>query len=326
VCADAGLSENTQKMRRMATLRTVALTTAACAATGVLVAAVVVGAGLYPVAANRPHWQIVYDLLDTALRQSVGLWSRGVTVPDLSSPALVPRGAACFRQHCVQCHGGPGVAQGEIGRSMQPLPGPLVDAHRRWQPGELYWITRNGIRMSGMPAWEFRLPDADLWALVAFMQRLPQMGPAEFAAATAGAATGEGGQPGAGRSTQWATAVAPIATTTTTTTACGFTAAQRDAVPERAPDVARGRRAMAQYACSACHTIPGVSGPAPQVGPPLAGLATRTVIAGKLANTTDNMVRWLRHPQQVDPLTSMPDLQVTEADARDMAAYLATLR
>ena len=61
-------------------------------------------------------------------------------------------------------------------------------------------------------------------------------------------------------------------------------------------------------------------------GPPLDGLATRSLIAGKLANTPENLVRWLRHPQKVDALTAMPDLEVTEADARDMAAYLATLR
>ena len=62
------------------------------------------------------------------------------------------------------------------------------------------------------------------------------------------------------------------------------------------------------------------------VGWPLDDLAARSLIAGKLANTPENMVRWLRHPQQVDALTAMPDLEVTEADARDMAAYLATLR
>jgi cytochrome c1 len=84
--------------------------------------------------------------------------------------------------------------------------------------------------------------------------------------------------------------------------------------------------ALYQYACSACHTIPGITGSSPQVGPPLDGLGSRTLIAGKLANTQENLVRWLRRPHQVDPLTAMPDLGVTEADARDIAAYLSTLR
>jgi cytochrome c2 len=98
-----------------------------------------------------------------------------------------------------------------------------------------------------------------------------------------------------------------------------------DAASGRAPDVARGKLALTQYACSACHTIPGVVSSSPQVGPPLAGLARRTVIAGRLPNTQDNLVRWLRHPKLIDPQTAMPDLEVSEVDARDMAAYLATL-
>jgi cytochrome c1 len=69
-----------------------------------------------------------------------------------------------------------------------------------------------------------------------------------------------------------------------------------------------------------------VTSSSPHVGPPLAGIAGRTLIAGKLANTPDNMVRWLRHTKEVDPMTAMPELGVTEQDARDIAAYLATLR
>ncbi|RZA13030.1 MAG: c-type cytochrome, partial [Proteobacteria bacterium] len=90
-------------------------------------------------------------------------------------------------------------------------------------------------------------------------------------------------------------------------------------------DMARGKRALYQYACNACHTIPGVTGSAPNVGPPLASMAKRQVIGGKLANTPDNMVRWLRHTREVDPLTAMPNMGMSERDARDVAAYLATL-
>lgn len=294
-------------MARMNPWRAVVLTLCSVAVAAAIGAAAFVWSGLYSVAATREHFQFVYSILETAMRQSVQRSARQVQVPpDLEAAVRVQRGAACFRDHCVQCHGAPGVAQGPIGRGMQPLPGPLVDAQLRWQPRELYWITRHGIRMSGMPAWEFRLAEEDLWALVAFVNRLPSMGPADYAAVTQ---AGYSGRPGAAA-----------------TPACGLSLAQRDAVPQRAPDLERGRTALSQYACAACHSIPGVTSSSPQVGPPLAGLATRTLIAGRLTNTPQNMVRWLRHPQQVDPLTAMPDLEVTEADARDMAAYLATLR
>jgi len=81
-----------------------------------------------------------------------------------------------------------------------------------------------------------------------------------------------------------------------------------------------------QYACNTCHTIPGITGSQPLVGPPLGGIASRQVIAGRLANTPANMVAWITHPQQIDPATAMPDLGVNGRDAVDMAAYLATLR
>jgi cytochrome c2 len=92
-----------------------------------------------------------------------------------------------------------------------------------------------------------------------------------------------------------------------------------------APDPRRGKHALAQYACHACHTIPGVTGSKVHIGPPLAGIASRTLIAGKLPNTPDNMVRWIRTPQLFDPRTAMPAMGVTERDARDIAAYLRKL-
>ena len=89
---------------------------------------------------------------------------------------------------------------------------------------------------------------------------------------------------------------------------------------------ARGQLALRMYGCHACHSIPGVTGLQPQVGPPLAGFASAQLIAGRLANTHDNLVAWIRHPQRIDPKTAMPDQGVTQVHAEEMAAYLATLR
>jgi cytochrome c1 len=72
--------------------------------------------------------------------------------------------------------------------------------------------------------------------------------------------------------------------------------------------------------------VPGVSGPGSNVGPRLDKIAKRTYVGGVLANTPDNMVRWLRDPQGVDPRTAMPNVGLSEADARDIAAYLYTLQ
>lgn len=84
----------------------------------------------------------------------------------------------------------------------------------------------------------------------------------------------------------------------------------------------RGRRLMHEYGCGACHTIPGVRGANALVGPPLATAGRRVYIAGILTNTPENLIRWIRDPPGVDPMTAMPNLNVTEPEARDIAAYL----
>ena len=88
----------------------------------------------------------------------------------------------------------------------------------------------------------------------------------------------------------------------------------------------RGKGAIERYGCGACHLVPGVSGARGKVGPSLAGIARRASLAGELANTPDNLLRWIENPQAVKPGTMMPNLGVSEPDARDIAAYLYTLR
>jgi cytochrome c len=89
---------------------------------------------------------------------------------------------------------------------------------------------------------------------------------------------------------------------------------------------ARGKEAIRRYGCEACHSIPGVVGARGQVGPPLDGIGNRTYLAGQLTNTPENMIRWIRDPQGIEPGTAMPELGVTEQDGKDIAAYLYTLR
>jgi cytochrome c2 len=87
-----------------------------------------------------------------------------------------------------------------------------------------------------------------------------------------------------------------------------------------------GRQLLSQYGCTACHVIPGVKGPKGMVGPSLDHIATRTYIAGKIQNTPQTMAQWLQNPQGFDPKNAMPNLGVTPDDARDMAAYLHSLK
>jgi cytochrome c2 len=91
-------------------------------------------------------------------------------------------------------------------------------------------------------------------------------------------------------------------------------------------DAAAGRQLVAEFGCASCHVVPGRRGPRGHVGPSLAGFGARGYIAGILPNTPDNLVRWLRDPPAVAPLTAMPELGLDERQARDIAAFLATLR
>lgn len=87
-----------------------------------------------------------------------------------------------------------------------------------------------------------------------------------------------------------------------------------------------GKQVIAQYKCGTCHTIPGVPHAHGVFGPPLNFLARRTIIAGNFPNTPDNLVRWIMAPQTMKPGTAMPDLGLDEQQARNVAAYLETLR
>lgn len=95
-----------------------------------------------------------------------------------------------------------------------------------------------------------------------------------------------------------------------------------DRVESDRADPDRGRRLIAERGCTACHTVPGVSGPASRVGPPLGNMARQAYVAGLLPNTPENLVRWLMDPPAVNPRTAMPDTGLQRADAEDIAAYL----
>ena len=248
--------------------------------------------GAYDVAASSPHFSQTYRVLEIAMRRSIKVRAERVKVPPLGAPSQVAAGLSHFHAHCAGCHGAPGIAPESFALGMAPPPANLVLTAREWQPAELFWTVKHGIKMSGMPAWSHRMSDDDIWALVAFMRTLPELSPQEYR--------------------QRIAALSPVP--------------HQDTIPVTGPpDAGRGRRAMEQYLCVTCHVIPGIVGSHSPVGPPLAGMARREFIAGVLTNTPENMIRWLRFPQEISPRNAMPNLGVTEAHARDIAAYLYAL-
>jgi cytochrome c len=108
--------------------------------------------------------------------------------------------------------------------------------------------------------------------------------------------------------------------------ACGQDARGVVLQAEHVGDPAEGRVAIERYGCGTCHVVPGVPGAIGAVGPPLTEYARRAYIAGNLQNSPENLIAWLQNPQAIEPGTAMPNLNVTEVDARNLTAYLATLR
>ncbi len=98
--------------------------------------------------------------------------------------------------------------------------------------------------------------------------------------------------------------------------ACGGQPSSKGQVQQQA------QVAIDTYGCGSCHTIPGIRGADGLVGPPLTQFHERPYIAGQIPNTPENLVHWIMNPQEIEPGTAMPDLDVTEEDARAIAAYL----
>ncbi|RBP40007.1 cytochrome c [Eoetvoesiella caeni] len=274
-------------------------TVAACVAVAAAGGALVVYTGVYDVGATTQHTAFVFQLLETSLRRSVKLRTADVPEPGLDDANRVESGFRIFREHCVQCHGAPGIAPQPFALGLTPTPASLVASAQEWSPAEIHWIIRNGIKMSGMPAWQYRMDDKEIWDVVAFMKVLPTLTPADYK--------------------QWDRQHVPAPAQP-----AGESGPASDS-GIRLGDAGAGRKALQQYLCVTCHVIPGVVGANYHVGPSLAGIADRKYIAGVLPNSPQNMLRWLRQPAEVDPLTAMPDLGISDQDARDIAAFLYTL-
>ena len=253
---------------------------------GAAVGATVLLSGALTTNATKQHFRATHRILELGLKYSVRAATDDLAVP-VTDAHMRARGAACFREHCTICHGAPGVAPEPFALGMMPVPASLTDAAASQPPEWLYHVTRKGIRMTGMPAWEYRLSDASLWSLVAFVESLPSLdvrGYREYMESTAGARC----EPRVSLP-----------------------------APEEGADVL-----LRQYACHSCHRIEGVVGPRVDTAPPLIDWAKRAYIAGVLPNTEDNLTRWIMDPAGVNPHTLMPDLGVAPEHARAMAKFL----
>jgi mono/diheme cytochrome c family protein len=149
--------------------------------------------GLYNVAAVQPHSPFIHWLLATMRDQSVAKHSQTIQSPSLSDPQLAQAGFREYHAMCFSCHSAPGDELSELAQGLNPPP-PKLDAEEVQvrSDAELYWIIKNGIRMTGMPAFGPTHKEETLWSIVAFLRRLPNLTPQEYKAMVEAAGLQEG--------------------------------------------------------------------------------------------------------------------------------------
>lgn len=160
----------------------------------VTAAAAFINSGVYDIAATTPHYDSTYKVVRRLMEQSIKRRAVEVKVPaDLDNPEKIHAGFKNFNAMCVACHVAPGAPPSEISKGLYPAPPNLAEAATAWKPAELYVIIKNGIKMSGMPAWEQSHSGDEIWALVAFLNALPAMTPDEYREAAEYVERQEGG-------------------------------------------------------------------------------------------------------------------------------------
>jgi mono/diheme cytochrome c family protein len=144
--------------------------------------------GLYDVGASSPHSEFVNWLLSTTARASIERHAKGVEVPGLGDEALALAGVNDFDSMCKGCHGAPGQDPEAMGQGLNPPAPDLAVSAADMTPAELFWVTKNGIKMTGMPAWGATHDDDAIWPVVALLQKLPDLDAAGYQTLLASAA------------------------------------------------------------------------------------------------------------------------------------------
>ena len=145
--------------------------------------------GLYNIGADDHHWRLTYRTLQTVRDRSIHVRSEHIKVPNLEDSQLILKGAGQYAAMCTGCHLAPGVQESEMREGMYPKPPNLSRMHVA--PQVAFWVIKHGIKMSAMPAWGASHDDSTIWSMVALLQKLPAMRPAQYKAIVAGAPADE---------------------------------------------------------------------------------------------------------------------------------------
>src|SRR5579864_6853818 len=142
--------------------------------------------GVYDIGADVPHTKPVFWLIDHFRDRAVDAHAAGVAPPaDLADPRRLAAGAQLYDKLCTGCHLGPGVERSDLSRGLYPKP-PQLAYGTDLTPAQQFWIVKHGLKLTGMPSWGKTHSDDEVWSLVAFLKKLPDLEPDQYKSLAAG--------------------------------------------------------------------------------------------------------------------------------------------
>jgi hypothetical protein len=136
--------------------------------------------GLFNVGASRPHTKLTEWITHETMIHSVRRQARSAIAPKDFTPTQLVEGFCAYEAHCVACHGAPAVPRQSWVSGLEPSPPYLLDATSQWTGPQLFWIAKNGIKMTGMPSWRASMSDAQIWNVVGFLEAMRRLPPRTY--------------------------------------------------------------------------------------------------------------------------------------------------
>jgi mono/diheme cytochrome c family protein len=131
--------------------------------------------GLYNVSAMNEDRGLMSWIFNTTKKKSIEQRIKDISVPDLNDSLMIKEGFEHYDEMCSSCHGKPGMEETELSKGLNPRAPYLPKVAKYIDPAKLFWATKNGIKMTGMPAWGKTHSDDKIWAIVAFVKKLPSI-------------------------------------------------------------------------------------------------------------------------------------------------------
>jgi len=146
-----------------------------------IVGAIFIWFGIFNIAANDKHWDITTSILEITRDRSVSARSSDIKVPNLTGNERIAKAAPNYAAMCAQCHLAPGISKSELYEGLYPQP-PVFNTQENStrKPEETFWIIKNGLKMTGMPAWGIYNSDEQIWDLVAMLTKINKMTPEQY--------------------------------------------------------------------------------------------------------------------------------------------------